>query len=319
MTIIFLGNFEVSYSSENHHKKSLELLGHNVISLQENKVNADVVIEFARNADLFVWVHTHGWKVFDGIAYKADELIPVIKSFGVTVISYHLDLWFGIERQKDLDDDPFYKQLDWFFATDKLMCDWFNENTSVKGYYLPAGVFSEEVILFDEPKNKDVVFVGSKGYHPEWNYRPKLIDWLRNSYGSYFTHIGGDGDTGTVRGLELNKMYAQSKIAVGDTLCLGFDYPYYFSDRLFESTGRGAFTIFPYIKGIEHYFEIDKEIVVYNFNDFDMLRQKIDYYLEYEDEREAIRKAGFERTKKDHTYLNRWAEIIKVIEGATND
>lgn len=316
MQIVFLGNFGVDYSSENHHCYSLEKLGHKVIKLQENHCNADLVVNSCRDADLFVWVHTHGWAIPDGDTYKSSEVIPAIKSFGVPVISYHLDLWFGIERQKDLENDPFYKQLDYFFATDKLMCDWFSGNTSVKGVYLPAGVYDAEAILFEEPYFKrDVIFVGSKGYHPEWQYRPQLIDWLRETYNTGFCHIGGDGDTGTVRGLELNKMYASSKIAVGDTLCLGFDYPYYFSDRLFESTGRGGFTIFPYIKGIEDYFEIDKEIVVYNFGDFNMLRNKIDYYLEYEDERESIRRAGYERTKKEHTYLNRWQTILEEVRG----
>lgn len=313
MKIAFLGNFEVSYSSENHHAKSLEALGHEVIKLQENVTNADVVIESSREADLFVWVHTHGWVIPDGEINKGSDVVSIIKGFGIPVISYHLDLWFGIERQKDLEQDPFYKQLDYFFATDKLMCDWFNAETNVKGVYLPAAVFHEEAILLDEPIRNDVIFVGSKGYHPEWQYRPQLIDWLLNTYNTSFTHVGGDGDTGTVRGLELNRIYARTKVAVGDTLCIGFDYPYYFSDRLFESTGRGGFTIFPYIKGIEDCFEIDKEIVVYNFGDFDQLRSKIDYYLEYEDEREAIRRAGHERTKKDHTYLNRWQFILNTV------
>ena len=164
----------------------------------------------------------------------------------------------------------------------------------------------------DETSN-DIIFVGSKGYHPEWNYRPTLIDWLRDSYQSQFTHVGGDGDTGTIRGERLNRVYGSSKIAVGDTLCIGFDYPYYFSDRLFESTGRGGFTIFPYIKGIEDNFEIGKEIVTYEFNNFDDLRQKIDYYLNNDEEREQIRIAGHERTKKDHTYMRRWEQILEEV------
>ena len=33
--IVFLGNFNVDYSSESHHAKTLEKLGHTVIRLQE--------------------------------------------------------------------------------------------------------------------------------------------------------------------------------------------------------------------------------------------------------------------------------------------
>jgi hypothetical protein len=30
--------------------------------------------------------------------------------------------------------------------------------------------------------------MGSTGYHREWDYRPRLIDWLRQSYGSRCAH-----------------------------------------------------------------------------------------------------------------------------------
>jgi len=43
------------------------------------------------------------------------------------------------------------------------------------------------------------------------------------------------------------------------------------------------------------------------------LKNTIDYYLENDEKRESIRRRGFERTKKDHTYLNRWQYIIKTI------
>jgi hypothetical protein len=38
--IVFLGNFEVPYSSENHHAKSLESLGHTVEKMQEKKATS---------------------------------------------------------------------------------------------------------------------------------------------------------------------------------------------------------------------------------------------------------------------------------------
>jgi hypothetical protein len=41
--IVFLGNFEVTYSSENHHAKSLESLGHTVEKLQEKKATSEQI------------------------------------------------------------------------------------------------------------------------------------------------------------------------------------------------------------------------------------------------------------------------------------
>jgi hypothetical protein len=314
MKIVFLGNFEVDYSSENHHKKSLESLGHEVIALQEGKASSEEILNQCIRADIFIWVHTHGWQT-PGVM-DMTNVLQILKRTDIPTMTYHLDLWLGLEREKDLQADPFYKEIGHFFATDKLMADWFNNNTEVKGHYIPAGVYDKECYIDqsgDEASN-DVIFVGSKGYHHEWSYRPKLIDKLKEMFAEQFTHVGGDGDTGTIRGERLNRVYGSSKVAIGDTLCIGYDYPYYFSDRLFESTGRGGFTIFPYIKGIEDNFEIDKEIVTYKFGDFEELKNKIRYYLENGEEREKIRVAGHERTKKDHTYKKRWADILKELK-----
>jgi hypothetical protein len=194
--------------------------------------------------------------------------------------------------------------------------DWHNADDDNQGHFVPAGVYDKECYIhpdYDRQEfDHDVIFVGSKGYHPEYPYRPQLIDFLRASYSSKFLHVGGDGDTGTVRGDALNRIYARSKVAVGDSLNIGFNYPYYTSDRLFESTGRGGFTIYPDIHGLESYFNPD-EVVFYPHGDLDALKRAIDQYLKDDKERELIRKRGHERTKRDHTYVNRWNEIFGVL------
>ncbi len=307
MKIIFLGNFSVYYSSENHHANTLESLGHQVVRLQEGRATGEQIYAESLNSDLLVVVHTHGWNT-PGLSLS--DVLRLLKG-KVTTVTYHLDLWLGLERQKDLENDDFYKLIDYFFCTDKLMADWFNKNTNVKGCFVPAGVYDKECYLLDLPKVNDVIFVGSKNYHPEWKWRPELITWLENNYET-FKHYGNDG-LGVVRGDELNKLYSSTKIAVGDTLCLNFNYPYYLSDRVFETTGRGGFLLMPYIKGLEDLFIIGKEIVTLKFGDFKDLKKKIDYYLENDEEREQIRIAGFERTKKEHTYLQRWTKILDKI------
>jgi hypothetical protein len=314
--IVFLGNFEVSYSSENHHAKSLESLGHTVVKLQEKQAKSHVILDQALNSDLFIWVHTHGWETTGRVSM--DNVLLELKKAGVETITYHLDLWFGLDRQKDLEDDNFYKTIGHFFTVDKLMADWFNENTEVKGHFIPAGVYDKECYIHEaySPDNfkYDVIFVGSKRYHHEHKYRSDLIDFLRKTYGSRFLHVGGDGDTGTVRGDELNKIYAQSKVAVGDSLNINFNYPYYTSDRLFESTGRGGFTIYPRITGLEEYFEDGNDIVFYEHGNLEDLKNKIDHYLSANLEREQIRVNGHERTKKDHTYIHRWEAIMSELK-----
>lgn len=313
MRIAFLGNFGVSYSSETHHARSLAALGHTVIQLQEPRTPASVIQSEATQSDLFVWVHTHGWQT-----PNIEEAIAAIKRARVPVVAYHLDLYLPLPRRwAQYQNDPYMRLVDHWFTVDPAMAEWLNTNTDVHGHYLPAGVFGDECYISEHPSPhaNDVVFVGSRGYHSEWPYRPQLINWLRDTYGPRFTHVGGDGDTGTVRGDDLNAVYARSKIAIGDSLCVGFNYPGYWSDRVYETIGRGGFIIHPAIPGIEQQFKDDEHLALYDFGDFDQLRFLIDYHLEHDDDRETIRRAGHQLVKSRDTYKHRWQTILDTVFG----
>lgn len=314
MKILFIGNFDVDYCTEVHHKKTFEKLGHEVITVQENRATFNEIMSKIDGIDMLFHTHTHGW-IIDRIA----EVYSYCKERNIPTVGYHLDLWLGIEREKDLESDPYWN-IEYFFSVDKLMVDLLNKDPrKPKAFFLPAGVFEDECVMYPKSTTEykhDIIFVGSKGYHSEWPYRFHLITWLEATYGNRFAQYGGGG-LGTIRGKELNQLYSDSKIVIGDTLCKDFIYPEYLSDRIFETTGRGGFIIHPFISGIEKHFEIEgekKEIAVYEFNNFDNLRENIDYYLEADIEREAIRHRGHKKTKKDHTYTQRIKQILKVIE-----
>jgi hypothetical protein len=223
----------------------------------------------------------------------------------------------GLRRWKTYEQDPYMRMVDHFFTVDRLMADWLNQNTAATGHYLPAAVFGPECYLADpvSPYGNDVIFVGSRGYHPEWPYRPKLIDWLRDTYGERFTHVGGDGDTGTIRGSDLNKLYASSKVAVGDTLCLNFDYPDYWSDRVYETLGRGGFLIHPRVPGMDRHFKDYRHLAFYQYGNFGQLKDEIDFWLEHDADREHVRREGHELVKAEHTYAHRWETILETVCG----
>jgi hypothetical protein len=173
-------------------------------------------------------------------------------------------------------------------------------------------VFGEEVTYSPAKIEHDVIFVGSKKYHTEWAYRPKLINWLEGTYKDRFEHYG-NGGVKSVRGQELNDLYASTKVVVGDTLCINYDYPDYWSDRIYETLGRGGFLIHPYIPGIEKEFTDKEHVVFYEYNNFDQLKELIDYYLEHDDEREKIRLAGHQLVKNNYTYKHRWKSILETL------
>ena len=308
LNIVFLGNFRVDFSSESHHAKSLESLGHKVMRMQETEATSEEILAKAIESDLFVWIHTHGWKTPGSM--DMEQVLDTLKEKNIITMTYHLDLWFGLQRQKDLEIMPVYKKIGHFFTVDSQMAKWFNEQTNVKGHYLPAGVYKEECLYEQTTTKRDVIFVGSKRYHSEWQYRTKLVDWLERTYRDRFEHYG-NGGIKNVRGIALNNLYWSTKVVVGDTLCLNFKYPDYWSDRIYETLGRGGFLIHPYVPGIEKEFFDKKHVVFYEYGNFQQLKELIDYYLINDEERETIRKAGHELVKNNYTYSHRWRTILK--------
>lgn len=311
MKILIYGNFSVPYTTETHHAISLEALGHTVIKAQENTITTDQIMSEGLRSQMFIWIHSHGVQHRSNTGLSMKKVLYRLKQANIPTVTYHLDLFMNIERWDKYKESSYINNIQHFFTADKNMADWLNVNTSTKGHYLPAGIVHTECYRKNLPKKYDVIFVGSKNYHKEWSYRHKLINWLQDTYKDKFTHFGNDGKR-TVRGNELNCLYAESKVVVGDTLCPNFVYSNYFSDRLFETVGRGGFIIFPHIDGIRDLFKQD-ELVTYQFNNFIDLKHKIDYFLNNESERETYIESGFQHALKDHTYKKRWGDIINII------
>lgn len=309
MRITLLGNVELTYSSETYYVNTLREMGHSVIAMHESEVTGEEVLEQALQSDLFIWIHGHS-ETTPGLSMKT--VLQELKDWNIPTMTWHHDLFVGLGRSNKILEEDVYTNIDHFFSTDRLMIDWINKETKVKGHYLPSAVYEGESRMLESTYlNKDVVFVGNKGYHPEWSYRPQLINWLTDNYGDKFGWYSGEEDSlGLKRGWDMNQLFANSKIVVGDSLCLNFDYPYYWSDRVWETLGRGGFLIMPYIKGLDDYLEDGKHLVFYEFGDFEDLKSKIDFYLENDEAREYIRKTGYEYVKKFHTYRNRWEYIL---------
>jgi spore maturation protein CgeB len=92
-----------------------------------------------------------------------------------------------------------------------------------------------------------------------------------------------------------------------------FEQPYteQIKARNFEIPGCGGFLLTGRAENLEDYYEIDKAVVC--FDKVDGLIEKIRYYLNREDERAAIAKAGYVRTLQEHTYLSRFDQIFRRI------
>ena len=306
LRIGFIGNFRVSYTTENDRKWSFEKLGHEVIPFQENETSALDLTSALHRLDMLMYSHTHGWEIA-GLKHVFD----VYRERNIPTVSVHLDRWAWLARERDVG-----KEATWFteyhFMADfspeaKLL---YERNNLKKVFYLEPGVIERDCYMAEPDHAKfphEIVFVGSKGYHPEYAFRPKLIDFLAATYGPQFGHYGNDG-LGVVREGNLNTLYATAKIAVGDS-CFG-GRPNYVSDRYYETRGRGGFLLHPHIEGVDMV-----GVAPYESENLLDLKNQIDYYLNDNIGREDMRRAGFEWVKENETYTNRAEKMLNIIFG----
>ena len=82
--------------------------------------------------------------------------------------------------------------------------------------------------------------------------------------------------------------------------------------RTFEAAGCRAFQLVEHKKEIGSLFEIGQEIEVYH--GIEDLKEKIRYYLDRPKEREEIALRGQKRAYANHTYRQRFAELLEIVQ-----
>ena len=113
---------------------------------------------------------------------------------------------------------------------------------------------------------------------------------------------------GTLSDEEMIRMYSRSRINLGFSTC---GNTHETDERIvqvrlrdFEVPMSGGFYMVEYMEELEEFFDIGREIVCYTGKD-DMV-DKIGYYMKHDDARERIRRAGYERCLRDHSWHKRF-------------
>ena len=298
--LVYVGNFKESFCTEVHVANSFEELGWRVIRIQEDEANAAEVIRKMRDAQFLLYTRT--WD----LPFMMD-VFGEAKRLGIPTASFSLDLYIGIKREEDMGKSLIWR-ADYVFTADGGHQEEFKRK-GINHFWISPGVYGKECVR-GTPRieyAQDIVFVGSKThYHKEWPFRKNLIEWLQYTYGPAFKLWG---DRETIRGKDLNDLYASAKIVVGDSLYS----PRYWSDRITETLGRGGFLIAPIVEGIETQFKVGTHFVGYHYGDFEGLKAKIGYYLAHPKEREKIRRAGHEWVKAHHTYKEKCRQMLEIM------
>lgn len=82
--------------------------------------------------------------------------------------------------------------------------------------------------------------------------------------------------------------------------------------RLFEACGAGVLQITDDRPGVHEWFTVGEHLIIYR--DLEHLRELVDYYLAHEAERRQIAEAGQKHVYAHHTYDQRMARLMSLVE-----
>ena len=291
--------------------RTLEAMGHTVIEAQEGYQEDPLAWGWDRieaeahpgNVDLFLWTQT--WQVDADGAYRTLDLL---RDRGIPSASFHLDLYWGLGRQAQIMEYPFWR-TDHVFTADGGHDEGFARN-GVNHHWMPPAVYAPQCVKgTPDPQHRwPIIFVGSHPYpHPEHaEVRGFMIRVLQSHYGGKFRHYRGG-----VRGQQLADLYASATVVVGDS-CLAGKVRRYWSDRIPETLGRAGFLLHPHVEGLEDSFTDGKHLRLYESGDIGQLLALIDYYMARPDEAAEIAARGQQLVIEHHTYTHRMAEVLAV-------
>ena len=314
MNILYLGNFDNVVAE--YISRTFEELGHTIRRRHEESTTVEQLQKMIES-EKFDFVLTEEARlkydyiygeVLDNELDRCNGGMKRIMDM-ILVVPWLTNIFWGIERRVPLIEmNPIFKAPIVFTTDGGHDKEW--KESGVNHRLLRQGVYQGEAKMGKKLDMKCTIgFVGEMNSRI-WNFRESLVKYLIGKYGNDFIWVGQGASAGIYYGKELNDFLATMKVIVGDSVLS----PYYWSNRVYEMIGRGGFLIMPEIKGLDKEFEPYKHYVPYKPRNLDDLKEKIDYYLEHEEEREQIRKAGFEYCKKNYTYKHRVIKMLKVLE-----
>lgn len=291
MRICYIGKFKQLWDEE-YIARSLEAIGVEVYRIDENTRYTQLISEIVTYKPDFV--------LFAKFNVGNPEIVlHELRKHKIKTVCWVFDLYFGYDREYMVSKRAMFK-ADLVVTTDGGHDDEFKLR-GINHHVVRQGIYKPECYRLTGEKKYDVIFVGSD--NPS-NQRREMLDKIR--YDFDFTWFGR-GNTNEVRGEELNKLYAQTKVVVGDSVYS----KHYWSNRVVETLGRGGFLIHVEVEGIKNEYPF---LVTYQKDDYEDLKKKIQYYLEHDEERERIIASNLDWVYNNYTCEHQCKKLIEICQ-----
>lgn len=315
-----IGNFRAPHSTENELRVAHESLGTDLIRVQEDAaVWGDIASAAkAQHVDFVQWVHTH-YMAPESAHDDCQRMLDQLRAAKIPCVGSHLDRWWGLIREHQIRDEPYFRQSLLCTADGGHDDDW--AALGINHAWFPPAVShidaEREVDSKRELRIKRVGFVGSwQTYHEEWPWRRALVLWLRRTFQHNLALYPKHGKS--LRGRELNVLYQSVPVLVGDS-CLAGGATRYWSDRIPETLGRGGFLLHPNVVGLDDFFVDGEHFVAYEPFDYVGIKALIDRYNNDPQERLRIAKNGREAVRDAHTYRHRMTRLYELVNNGLAD
>lgn len=262
------------------------------------------------------------------------DAFPIEKVLAIRSMGIKTAVWFT--------DDPYYTDVTSSIApyyhyvfTQEINCvSYYQILGCPQVHYLPLAVntkvFVNQQNKEENEKSIDVCFMGAG-----WNNRIILFDEIAEYLSKKNTLIVGRfwnrmskysilADKikfGFLSPDESAQLINQSKIVINNHRA--FDDNTFFNansnklpalsinPRTFEISACCAFQLTDVRQELHRYYEVGEEIETYTTSV--ELIEKLDYFLEHDDERNRIAQKGYIQTMNYHTYKNRLTSMLKII------
>ena len=220
-------------------------------------------------------------------------------------------IMWNISHPADVNIDE-YELYDYVFFASEHMQKMYKDKINVPSGVLPQCTDPEVMKSIDTGEKKyELLFVGNSRHV----YRRILKDLIPTEY--RLTVYGRHWDKFPVKEYVVQdyidnnivgQAYHDAKILLNDHWDDMREYGI-ISNRIFDALSAGAFVVSDYVPGIEDV--LGDSVVTYDTPED--LKEKIDYYMKHEDERDAKALAGQKIVREKHTFANRVDGMLSVI------